>query len=669
MAISTFASILRLGLWFALWGLGGWLIAVHAFRLPARENAIAGFAMGLAVATWSSNLIAQVLPVPLAFWLGGAGTLILGLLCWQPWRAAGPGTRIQLVPGPWLLLGGLTLLFTLIGRGLALFDEFQNVPLVSMLAAGDIPPHFPLDPSIRFGYHYYQLLIAAELMRVGGLYPWLALDAARALTIALSVVLCGLLARRLTGDRRAALLAGGFLLFAGGSRWLLLLLPVPWLDRISDGMYLLASTTRTGSTLREALLGPWLVEGGPPLQFPFAFANGINTPLSMSFSGAGAAGGMLSLLLLITARKWKNAWSAVFWVLILTCLALADEIGFVLLAAGFVFVAAANWVQTRSLRLPSTLLRWAAVAGLAFLIALVQGGVFTEALHHGPGPAGVGEATFFSLTFQPAWPPNVVSAHLGVLKLTDPSQFLVALAEIGPILLLVPLLVKWFLRLVRHRVWGESLVIGSGLASLATVLVNYTGTGGLRNTSRFYGELLFMCKIYAVPLLWVWLRGRPPRLRAFWAAAATVAVAGGLVFFASELSAINQPVLTTFATNLDVKMLDDFWDQLEPGTLIFDPIAFRAPALFARPTKAAFNWYQADPVWIARVKSPDVYDLRAAGFDYVYVDKHYMLSLGRHDSDWLEAPCVRLVREYARVVAEKDYGDYRRLFDIRGCVH
>jgi len=59
-------------------------------------------------------------------------------------------------------------------RGLAILDDYHNLPLVSMIAAGDVPPHFYLNPTNRLAYHYGLHLFSGSLVQQGGLFPWSA---------------------------------------------------------------------------------------------------------------------------------------------------------------------------------------------------------------------------------------------------------------------------------------------------------------------------------------------------------------------------------------------------------------------------------------------------------------------------------------------------------------
>ena len=66
-----------------------------------------------------------------------------------------------------------------------------------------------------------------------------------------------------------------------------------------------------------------------------------------------------------------------------------------------------------------------------------------------------------------------------------------------------------------------------------------------------------------------------------------VTVAGGVVMFGVELPAIQKPVPSYFLIDLDARMLQDHWNRLEPGALVFDPIPSRATTLFGRFTNSS----------------------------------------------------------------------------------
>ena len=273
--------------WALLWVGGGWLLAASLFRLRRGETAMVGIGLGLVIQVWCANALAHVVAAPTAFWLSSALVALFGIVATLRFRSQ---DKLRFSLGPWVTLIGLTALFVAIGRGLAIFDDYQNLPTVSLMAAGDVPPHFALNPTLRFGYHYALLLFAAEVMRLGGLFPWSALDVARGFSLALPLLLAGLWGYRLTHSRPAALLTGCLVAFAGGARWLLLLLPPSWMDRISANVTLIGSSASSASNLAEAMVSSWKIDGAGPLPFPFAFYSGVNQPYVMAYTGIAGIG-------------------------------------------------------------------------------------------------------------------------------------------------------------------------------------------------------------------------------------------------------------------------------------------------------------------------------------------------------------------------------------------
>ena len=110
------------------WMVGGWLLARAAFRLEPRERLTVGVGLGLAAFIFASNVLAHWLQADIAF--AGAGVLVLGAGLLASRRNAG-SLREDLVG--WPVLAGIlaaTILFTLIGRGLAILDDRKNLSLI-----------------------------------------------------------------------------------------------------------------------------------------------------------------------------------------------------------------------------------------------------------------------------------------------------------------------------------------------------------------------------------------------------------------------------------------------------------------------------------------------------------------------------------------------------------
>src|SRR3990172_9482356 len=188
-----------------------------------------------------------------------------------------------------------TLLFTVIGRGLAILDDRKNLSLISMMAAGDIPPHFYMNPVALFRYHYGFQLLGASAVRLGGLFPWSAFDLTKGFAAALSLGAAYLVGWRLGHRSAAGWVTAACLLFGGGARWLLLLLPPTFLAEASAHVVLWGSAASSADSLRLAMLGPWIIGGGPPTPIPFAYPSGI---LEAFVLGVQGGPGSLSRLFL-----------------------------------------------------------------------------------------------------------------------------------------------------------------------------------------------------------------------------------------------------------------------------------------------------------------------------------------------------------------------------------
>ncbi|MGQ9834277.1 MAG: hypothetical protein ACUVRJ_10895, partial [Candidatus Villigracilaceae bacterium] len=236
-------TTLLLILWALLWVIGGIWLVQALFHLPRREPWLIGLGIGLVIENWLVNWLARLMSLSFAGWGAAAIVFILGLIALTAQKDKREHLLRTLLPSwqPAFALVILTGLFTLTGRGLGIFDDYQNLPTVSLMAAGDIPPHFALNPDVRFGYHYFLLLIAAQIMRLGELAPWSALDLARSFVLALAILLSGLWARRLTRSLVAQWLAVWFVTLSGGMRWLLLLVPPSVVTAISKRIQLLGS--------------------------------------------------------------------------------------------------------------------------------------------------------------------------------------------------------------------------------------------------------------------------------------------------------------------------------------------------------------------------------------------------------------------------------------------
>jgi hypothetical protein len=242
------------------------------------------------------------------------------------------------------------------------------------------------------------------------------------------------------------------------------------------------------------------------------------------------------------------------------------------------------------------------------------------------------------------------------------------LLEAGAVVFALPLVVLWGWKMVGMQRWFQAGLASMAFVSIFMLFIRYTGDAGMTSSSRLLEGLLTVCKIYSVPLAWIFARKFGEKVKIAFLAWGMIAIFGGMVIFGIELLAIQKPVTTFFIQTLDVQMEHTYWNKLEPGALIFDPDPNRAPTVFGRLTNAASSWNTMTPEWQALVDSPNPYKIRAAGFDYIYYDIPYWESLTPQTQALLQSPCVILMQEYTGYRSETDYRtDFRRLLDIRNC--
>ncbi len=658
------------------WTAGGWLWVTHAFRLRPSERLLAGLAAGLLMFISVSNLLAHILLLPATYWSAALLVLLSGVGIGWAGRKRQAGTlwldKADLRAWPQLaVLLGLTLLFTLIGRGLAIFDEDVHIPLVSVMAAGDIPPHFYLDPSRWLAYHYGLHVFAAALVRLAGFFPWSAWDLSKALAIALTLTLAWSWILRQTRSRLAACLGAVLVVLGGGARWLLLLAPPSVLLWISNGIRLTNTAAGSGPDLLTVLSRPWLIEGSGPFPFPFAYHNGIFVPVVFAL---GSSGAMLYftviLMLLLVNRRQLSAAAAIPSSLIFSSLALSGEHLFVFLWAGLALAGLFYLALRRFRRQPidrRALIPWAAILAASAILCVVQGGFLTEAARNLLASLQgtniqVGEYSYF--TFAPRWPPALDTAHFGALSLLDSRQLLVLLTELGPALLLAPLGTWAAWRGLRRQQW---LAAGLGVAAFASFLVPLFFQYGVeRSGTRLPAAALWLWLLLAIPPLWRVLARWGDFRRLLASLGYFTACFGGLAIFAVQLLAIPSPQLTYYIDARDAALGQELWNRLPQNAQVYDVIPFRSVALFGRAARTNQDFYHSWPDFLALAADPDPATIRQAGFSYVFVERKWWEQLRPRVQRRFEAACVQRAAEYNPGDGRGD-GDFRWLLDIRAC--
>ncbi|MCX7756648.1 MAG: hypothetical protein N2117_15580 [Anaerolineales bacterium] len=670
-------SSLPLFLLLALWAAGGWLI-LSRFNVPDHERGLLGLGVGLTFAALLANLTARLLPTTPAFWLAGVLTLLVGLgFAWpRKLNLTVSSFRLAFSTAPflqWLVFLSLAFFLTLIGRGLGIFDDYQNLTQLSSMALGDIPPHFVYDSRILWSYHYFLLLVAAQFTRLADAPPWVAMDVARGLTLALTLFYGAFLAQRLTGSRVVAVLSAAFLFFAGGARWILLLLPAGLLSRISNAVTLIGSGADSGANLAAVLYNNWKIQGLGPFPFPFFYGSGLDASLAMAHAGYGASMFMLVLLviLLFTASLENTANGQASWrqqivlATLLGALALANEVTFAFLYAGLIFAVLVWTLRHRTLKLPASLWFFAPALIGAGLIALLQGGVFTGVLLGLVGRfsgAETGEA-LYKVSFSLRWP-TVLSAHLGTLSLFNPLHWAVILAETGLVVFALPWVLRYGWRCLREEQWLQAGWVFSMLPSLLTIFLEYTGNAGPTALSRMTAHFLMVLKFYAVPLLWQWGREKSETVRVVLLGGGFAAILSGMGLFSLQIPAMPNPIYAEFLEPIDAKMYQRHWGTLQPGALVFDTTPQRGPTVLGLHTRSGIHYGPPTyPEWYALSESPDPFAMRRAGFRYLYLERAYWQKFADHFTH----SCVQILDDLRETASDGRLTAQRVLLDVETC--
>ncbi|MFQ5616028.1 MAG: hypothetical protein ACE5GO_06175 [Anaerolineales bacterium] len=493
------------------------------------------------------------------------------------------------------------------GQGLGIFDEYVHLPLISTIAAGEIPPRYFVNSEVNFAYHYGFQLLGASLMRLGGMFPWSAFDLSKAIVWGYGVALAWLVGKRCIRHEWGGVLTAAALVFASGTRYLLMLIPQGILIRVNNAIAFQGDEAVIGLPFSDAISQPWLLDGGPPVPFIFGYLSGIGEPFLITHAGINALNVVLLLLVWLLAGRARSRWALPLWVVLFAFWALTAETSYGVFAIGGVLAAAYSVWQSRgsesrkaekSIRVPIE----ACALLLSAPVALLQGGLLTE-IARGI-LTGSGGAAGFSLR----WPPAILSKHLGPLSLFSPFELFVALFELGPVILFTPWLTAWAWRKFRAGEWIlGALIISAWAGFVVPIFVNYQSE---RDMARIIGHGTLLWTLMLVVLLFEY-RGR---WRRYFQPAAGISLAlmsfSGVMTAASMLTAGPGVTLPYRFTEADAWISAQTWDALAPGAEVFDHAGWRATALTGRLTRAITGGLsfatRPRPEWEALTANPSV---------------------------------------------------------------
>lgn len=269
--------------------------------------------------------------------------------------------------------------------------------------------------------------------------------------------------------------------------------------------------------------------------------NGIFPPQVLAIAGSGAVPALtIILMLLLRKRGWQPLNGLIFG-LILASLAITGEHLFVMVVVGLIGALFFDLINRRS---AGNIWQWGWILVPALALAVWAGGVLTEiGTSMVSGMVGGTVKSFGFTGFGFRWPLAVISAHLGRLLVTNPGQLMVALNEIGIIIILAPGLTWWAWRRFER---GGRFIPALGLTALIgfvlpLVLIYVEHE---RDITRLTAAALFIWLTLGWPLVWFSFTRTGRVLRVAIACGYLIAVLSGIVGFAISLISIPNPQFT-----------------------------------------------------------------------------------------------------------------------------
>ncbi|MCW5875362.1 MAG: hypothetical protein KIS85_00650 [Anaerolineales bacterium] len=661
--------------------LAGWLLASHAFRLQSRERLIVGLGLGLTLYVWLVNLFGRWLAPELAFSLPAVLLLVVAALV--AWRS---GADRWLDPAdlriwPWLVVGfALFYLFMLWSKGLTLFDEHKNLSLISIIGNGNIPPEYLPGYVRKFAYHYGFHIVGGSLMQLGGMLPWSAFDLSKSFLWAITLLLAALVGCRYIGRAWGAWAIPALVALAAGTRYLLLILPPGFLLRADSEVQLQGTSALINKPFSEALVSPWLVDGGPPMDYIFGFLNGIMDPLVMAHQGPNTFSVLIFLLVWLLAPNLRKIGSAALLAVVLAAWALAWEATYGLFMLGLFGFAAIFFVQQRNLALPQ--LRWGLAAGVASaVLVLFQGGTITELLreflfgYEGPGllqSLGLGVSSTLPIAgtaassqffgFSLRWPLAIVSAHLGPLSLFSPVQLIVALFELGPVFLFTPWITRWAWHRAKAGDWLLGvLTCAAWLGFTIPIFFQYQSD---RDISRLTWQAMLAWTLL-LPLVIADRNFRwPGWLRPAAVGALALTSFSGLMIAGTQFSATSTTRLGENFNQLDSLIATQMWGKLPRDAHVMGPLG-STTILSGQLTSVVQGEPPLDDIYHRFIEQPTLQELKLFSYDFYYIDSRVWEELDPEirATSHLDDECVVTFAE----VWDNARINYRRMLDLRAC--
>lgn len=647
---------------------GGWLLATHLFTLESRERLLVGLGIGLVTYLWTINWIGRVIPPFWTFLLASALVLALGMAAAYPFRKPWLDPQ-DLRIGGWVAAGlVLFWIFLRISKGTGLFDEYKNLALISTIANGQIPAMAYFGQPLLLRYHYGFHFLGAGLMQLAHFAPWSAFDVSKAIVWGLSLLLAGLVGLRALRKRYAPVLMIAAVALAGGTRYIMLLLPSRVLAIMQQHVSLRGIAS---GSLSEALASILPMEASPRIGYPFAFLSGINPSYMMAHGGEQTVEPLLLMLAILLLSRSSRRLAVAFFAILFSYWALASETSFVLIAAGMAALAAIRYVrQGRSL---SALKGFSIpLVGLLLSVPLIviEGGVISSMAQQlilgtpVTGPPGADMPAGF-VGFSPRWPPAILSGQLGSMPVTDPWALLAGLLEMGIIVLMMPWLTwRWWQK--RPDDWVLQMLIP--LAWLGLVIPLFLAWASDANISHIADFALDVTVVILVIMLLQEEGKEPTRGTGPFVITGSIILAlmmlPGTVLLGVQLTAAHSPMLSEHYGDAEARLLQQAWGRLPRDSKVLG-YPGTSSILTGQLTGGIYSLPRGAErqVWEAMLTAPRLSTLVENEFDFVFVNSRGWNALDESAQKELQADCVTV---FARGEAFPG-GPFAEVLDLRGC--
>jgi hypothetical protein len=367
--------------------------------------------------------------------------------------------------------------------------------------------------------------------------------------------------------------------------------------------------------------------------------------------------------------------------------ALAWETTYALFMLGLFLFAAFTYWKDRSLAQPHIKpVLYAAL--LSIPIVLSQGGTLTEMTREflfgiqgtglfetsqvtGMSGGGLALANPVSLTqlrsptidflgFSLRWPPAILSAHLGALSLFSPVQFVVALFELGPIILFTPWITRWAWRRAQAGDWPLGVfLLSAWIGFLIPLVFAYKAD---RDISRLSWQALLTWTLM-LPLV---IGDQAFRWKAWSRRMAIGGLAlmllGGTVVAGAQMTAASSTQLGDGFTELDAAIVRDIWDRFERYDRIYGPLG-NTTILTGQITGQLLDEFPVSSFWEQMEREPRLGELLMHSYEYMFVDSRWWNDLAIKVQQEFEADCIEVMAE----VRDNSGVNFRRMLDLRAC--